>query len=189
MLKGMQWMAAVLFASVLLIGCGGGDDLTAANSTFDRQFIDMMVPHHEGAVEMAKVAQERGEHPEIKSLASDIIAAQNAEISQMKSWRRQWFGSDQTPPMDQMPVLPGMESMPMMDMMKSIEDLKTAQPFDKAFIDDMISHHQMAITAAQIARQQGRHSEIRTLASKIIEAQKREITKMQSWKAQWYPNG
>jgi uncharacterized protein (DUF305 family) len=65
-------------------------------TTFDQQFIDMMLPHHLSAVEMAKIAADRGEHPEIKALAADIISAQEIEISQMREWRKDWFGSDQT---------------------------------------------------------------------------------------------
>ena len=51
------------------------------SSTFDQLFIDMMVPHHEGAVEMARIAQQRAEHPEIKQLAADILRSQDDEIS------------------------------------------------------------------------------------------------------------
>jgi uncharacterized protein (DUF305 family) len=65
----------------------------------DRAFIDVMVPHHQSAVEMAKLALERAEHDELRRLASDIIAAQEREIAQMREWRREWFGSDKTPSM------------------------------------------------------------------------------------------
>lgn len=54
-------------------------------TTFDQQFIDMMVPHHLSAVEMAKIAADRGEHPEIEALAAEIISAQETEIAQMRS--------------------------------------------------------------------------------------------------------
>ena len=69
---------------------------------FDRQFIDIMVPHHQGAVEMAKIAQQRAEHPEIKRMADDIVRSQSSEIDQMRAWRKSRFGSDQTPAMDKM---------------------------------------------------------------------------------------
>ncbi|WP_437505213.1 DUF305 domain-containing protein [Sorangium sp. So ce1099] len=163
---------------------GGGE--TAA-APFDRQFIDMMAPHHEGAVMMAETAQERAEHPELKAMADDIIAAQNQEISQLKSWREQWYGSAETPPVDQMPMLPGMEHDAMRNMVDMNEELRTAEPFDKAFIDAMIPHHEMAIDAAEAAQQEAEHAEIRTLASGIIEAQQREIDQMKAWRAEWYP--
>lgn len=158
-----------------------------AEAPFDRQFIDMMAPHHEGAVMMAKTAQERAEHAELKAMADDIISAQNQEISQLKSWREQWYGSAETPPVDEMPMLPGMEHDSMMDMVQANEELKTAEPFDKAFIDAMIPHHEMAIDAAEMAQQEAEHAEIRTLADGIIEAQQREIDQMKAWRAEWYP--
>ena len=57
---------------------------------FDIHFIDMMIPHHEGAVKMARELLQKGEHAELESLATEIIAAQEAEIKQMKAWKAEW---------------------------------------------------------------------------------------------------
>ncbi len=64
-------------------------DLVSADS-FDIAFIDMMIPHHEGAIEMARDLQQSGENPELQSMADDIITSQAAEIRQMKQWRTEW---------------------------------------------------------------------------------------------------
>ena len=181
-------LSVLLAGAALLSGCGG-DDSDDMSTSFDRQFIDMMVPHHQSAMEMAEIAQQRGEHAEIRTLAGEIIREQGEEIAQMKAWRRQWFGSDETPPMDDMPMLPGMDHSEMRDTTQTLAMLQTAQPFDRAFIDEMIMHHQTAIEAAQIALQKGERAEIRTLAGQIITAQQREIEQMRAWRAQWYPGG
>ena len=57
---------------------------------FDLHFLDMMTPHHEGAIAMSKQALEKAEHPEIKNFAQQIIKAQQAEIEQMKRWQQSW---------------------------------------------------------------------------------------------------
>lgn len=85
----------------------------------------------------------------------------------MKAWRKAWFGSDKTPPMSTMPMVAGMQmssegehakhggsgsSSQTMDMAADVEKLRTApEPFDQAFIDAMIEHHQDAIEASKAA--------------------------------------
>ncbi len=63
---------------------------SSKNKEFDLAFIDMMTPHHAGAVTMAKEALTKAEHPEIKSLANQIIKAQDAEIKMMADWKTKW---------------------------------------------------------------------------------------------------
>lgn len=59
-------------------------DMLRGARPFDARFIAMMVPHHEGAIAMAKVELTRGENPELKALARSIIAAQRREVRQMR---------------------------------------------------------------------------------------------------------
>lgn len=60
------------------------------DNEFDKAFIDAMLAHHEGAIEMAHEALKYGKHDEVKKLASDIITAQENEINMMKFWKEQW---------------------------------------------------------------------------------------------------
>lgn len=57
---------------------------------FDKEFLSQMIIHHQGAVDMAKMALENASHQEIKDLATAIIEAQEKEISQMKEWQKSW---------------------------------------------------------------------------------------------------
>lgn len=167
---------------------------------FDRLFIDMMVPHHEGAIEMARIAQQRAERPEIKHLAEQILRTQDAEISRMRRWRQEWYGSGETPPMTRVPMLPGVPGMGgagatggqahAMDMAADVQRLRTASaPFDLAFIEAMIPHHQSAVEAARVALQQSGRQEITDLALDIVEAQLREIGELRAWRLTWYGSG
>ena len=74
-----------------------GTDMDAAMlqgaKPFDREFIDMMIGHHQGAIRMARVELEKGKSPGLLRLAKAIVDAQSKEIDQMNQWRVDWFGS------------------------------------------------------------------------------------------------
>jgi uncharacterized protein (DUF305 family) len=55
-------------------------------------FMSLMIPHHQGAIDMANLAPERASHQELKDLASSIIQSQTAEIGQMNGWLAAWYG-------------------------------------------------------------------------------------------------
>jgi uncharacterized protein (DUF305 family) len=57
---------------------------------FDKAFLEMMIEHHQGAIDMANAAKDNAKHSEIKAMADDIISAQSNEIEQMKNWQKQW---------------------------------------------------------------------------------------------------
>lgn len=57
---------------------------------YDKAFLNSMIEHHEGALEMAKYSADNAKHAEIKDLSKEIITAQKEEISQMKQWRADW---------------------------------------------------------------------------------------------------
>jgi len=148
----------------------------------DKAFIDAMVPHHQGAIEMARVALKNAEHEEIKELSHNIISSQQAEIEELKSIKKEEFGTSQVP----MEMSPKQKrSMGMMDP----QELADKEPFDKAFIDAMIPHHQSAIHMAQLAHEKSHNPHIKELAEHIISAQEAEIEHMTHWRQQWYPEG
>lgn len=60
---------------------------------FDRTFIDMMIPHHRGAIEMSHIELSEGSDEETMALADEILAAQSSEIEEMNRWRKQWYGA------------------------------------------------------------------------------------------------
>lgn len=145
---------------------------TETAAPYDAQFIDGMIMHHQGAIDMANDALKQAQRPEIKTLADDIIKAQEAEIKQMQDWRKAWYpdlkdtggtGMD----MGMMEVAPGDVS------------------YDIRFIDAMIPHHESAIAMANDAKMKSQRPEILTLADEIIKAQTAEIAQMKAWRAEW----
>ena len=65
--------------------------MLANRQPFDRAFMDAMIPHHQSAISMARIASEKGDILEIKELAENIVSAQQREIEQMKHWREEWY--------------------------------------------------------------------------------------------------
>ncbi len=156
--------------------------MVAPNGEYsDAAFVDSMVPHHEGAVEMAQAALENAEHEEIRALAQDIISAQRAEIDLFGEIREELGGE---PAME-------MSQEEMEGMMGNMDagELASQRPFDKAFIDAMIPHHESAIAMANVALQESEDPEILRIAEDIVSAQEREISQMQAWREDWYPEG
>jgi uncharacterized protein (DUF305 family) len=149
----------------------------------DERFVDAMVPHHQGAIEMAKVALKQAEHEEIKELSHNIISSQRAEIEELKSIKKEEFGTSQVP------MEMSQEQMRGMGMMMDPQQLSNQKPFDEAFIDAMIPHHQSAIYMAQVASEKSKIPEIKELAQDIVSVQKREIEQMKQWRKQWYSSG
>lgn len=64
---------------------------------FDKSFVEMMISHHEGAVDMANLVPSRAKHDEIKKLGEAVIAAQTKEIADMKQWQKDWgYSADES---------------------------------------------------------------------------------------------
>jgi len=168
------------------MGMGSGSmarQMVTENGKYsDKAFIDAMVPHHQGAVAMAEVALKNAEHEEIKELSRNIVSTQRAEIEELKAIKQQEFGTSNVP------MEMSQEQMRGMGMMNP-EQLAHSESFDKAFIDAMIPHHRSAIEMAQVAYRKSNNPEIKALAESIVEAQTREITQLEGWQKQWYPEG
>lgn len=190
----MEKNTAIIGVLLLLIGTGIGYTLTSSAPTqwghmmadgtmmgqrIDQHFIVQMIPHHEGAIEMAEIALTRSKRPEIISLANDIVEAQTREITDMTTWYTSWFGS--TPP-------EGGAGMGQGGMTGDIGDLSSASDaeFDRVFLTQMIPHHEMAIMMASMLAATTERSEMKQLADDISTSQAREIAMMRSWLEQWY---
>jgi uncharacterized protein (DUF305 family) len=149
----------------------------------DERFIDAMVPHHQGAVEMARVALKNAEHLDIEQLAEDIITTQRAEIKDLKSIKQEEFGTSRVR------MHMSMGQMKSMGIMIDSQSLANENPFDKAFIDNMIPHHKAAIEMTEVARKESKNPRIKELATNIVDAQKQEISQMKQRRKRWYQKG
>jgi uncharacterized protein (DUF305 family) len=183
---GLTLLAAAALG-VLLAGCGGSHDMgmaspssTTGASAADAMFAQMMIPHHQQAVEMSTLAETRASSPKIMALAAEIKGAQQPEIAQMTAWLEEWG----------MPVMPmdeamsehgghGMSGMLTDDQMQQLADANGPE-FDRLFAEFMILHHEGAIDMAEDVVD-SKDPRVAALAAAIIKTQADEIAHMQGF--------
>lgn len=179
--------AAIALASVTLTGCtmnfgfpffgmGHGNMMdsnrTAEFSGADIMFAQMMIPHHQQAVDMGTLAETRAENPEVKALAATIKAEQAPEIEQMKGWLQAAGASTQ------MGHDMGMGGMMTAAQMLALEN-SSGNAFDKLYVAGMIAHHQGAIQMAKMVIGSA-NAEANALGEAIVESQTKQIEQLQA---------
>ena len=184
-----QITAALVTGTLLFTACGGAShnmsdmstgstntDVTGSESDFnddDVMFAQMMIPHHEQALELADMALDPTlmASEQVKALASQIKAAQDPEIDVMTQWLTEW---DQ-PLMDMSEDHSmTMEGMLTVDEIAALGQL-TGEEFDQAWVSAMIAHHKGAIEMADTVTAEGESALVQELADAIIQAQKSEM--------------
>ena len=192
-------IVATVAATVLLTGCASSSmssaempaghssssgAVVATGSDADVTFAQLMISHHEQAVQMADMALQQSTSAEVTDLATQIKAAQDPEIGQMRGWLQQWGAPEQ---------MDGMDGMDHGDMdmggqsaggMMSDEDMgalgdASGADFDRMWLTMMIAHHEGAIKMAEQVKAQSTNPDVTALADAIVAGQKKEIDTMQ----------
>jgi uncharacterized protein (DUF305 family) len=145
----------------------------AGHNDQDVMFAQMMIPHHQQAVEMAKLATTRASQPRVKQLAAAIQAAQGPEIQRMTAWLHGWSAAMPSGGMA-MGHGGGMMSAAEMNRLEKL----SGPAFDKTFLKMMIKHHQGAIAMATAEQHSGMSRQAKAMAASIVRSQSAEITTM-----------
>jgi uncharacterized protein (DUF305 family) len=132
---------AALSALVLLAGCSQimGDPSSEALGPDEKMFVEMMVPHHEQAIQMSDLAPSRTQTPEVLAMAEKIKLGQEPEIELMEGWLGEGHSHDNSHAGHG-----GMDGMLTEDEMAALE-AASGSDFDKLFLEGMIKHHEGAI--------------------------------------------
>lgn len=133
---------------------------------FDRAFYSMMIPHHQGAVEMSEKILKTTKNLQVRKWAEAIIVEQNTEIGQMANALKELGGMDSR-----------YADMMKMDMTNMVENTKN----DGSYVRLMVPHHQSAVDMAELVRERSEDPELLELASRIIKSQSGEIEEFQHW--------
>ena len=141
-----------------------------AFSGSDIMFAQMMIPHHQQAIEMSDLAIKISKNSDVVKLAKQIKAAQTPEITQMRNWLSAANASET---MDHSMGMGGMLS----DAEISTLSKSTGKTFDSLFLTGMIAHHEGAIHMVMMI-QDSSNAEVKTLGEAIVKAQTAEIALM-----------
>ncbi len=171
-------VGVVVVVVTLFTACGSEDgDLeanggAAGHNEADVAFAQGMIPHHEQAVDMAELAEDRAESEQVKELATDIEAAQAPEIETMTGWLADWGEPVEGEGMD----MGGTMSQGQM------EDLAAASgaEFDQLFLEQMTEHHRGAIEMAERELEDGQFRDALDLAETIRDTQRQEFATMEA---------
>ena len=187
--------ATAAFATALFAAaCGDGGDGDTATTTSESEeqsaefndadvhFAQMMVPHHEQAVDMADLADTRAGDG-VRTLAEEIRDAQGPEIEQMETLLDTW-GAEVEHGMDHS----RMEGMLSEEQMAELE-VAEGEAFDTLFLQFMVLHHEGAVDMARAELDDGVNPEARELAEEIIAAQESEIEQMNEMLGAETPDG
>ncbi|WP_027502934.1 DUF305 domain-containing protein [Rhodococcus sp. UNC363MFTsu5.1] len=195
-------IAAAAAAVALIAGCSnddsgsghsmdsmGGASMTSspaqsaspgAHNNADVMWVQMMIPHHQQAVEMAELAEGRTQNAELLALAGQIKAAQDPEIAQMTGWLTEWGVPTMAAGMSHADMGHGDGGgMMTADQMTQLEQASGAE-FDRAWLEMMIAHHQGAVDSSTAIVKDGQSEQVEELAQKIIAGQEAEISQMKS---------
>jgi uncharacterized protein (DUF305 family) len=193
---------------VAVSACGGGDQPSsesrpagggehppahqagrAQQAKPEQAFLQAMVPHHQSAIDMARVAEGEGESSFVKGLASAIISAQEQEIAEIREIHERLYRSPLRPDPGAHAALGLSAEEAGMHHMDAGAMLRGKRPFDRAFVDEMIPHHEGAIAMAREVLQETGDPEVRALAERIIRDQRREIAEMNAFREREYGGG
>jgi uncharacterized protein (DUF305 family) len=134
----------------------------------EREFVTGMIPHHQEAADTAKEVLARGGSNEaVRTLALNIVEAQETEIAMLKQWHLDWYGEEYV------------ADDSYQSMMRDLSQLSGA-PLDERFLQDMIPHHMGAIMMALSVRPYIEHQEITDMADAIMKTQAAEVDLMRN---------
>ena len=184
-IRTVSFATILVSLSLAVSGCAISIETTSGNrhgmthqetddefSNTDVMFAQMMIPHHQQAVDMGTLAETRAKDAEVRALAAQIKAEQAPEIAQMKSWLESasagmHMGHDM-----------GMGGMLSEEDFAALEGATDTQ-FDRLFVAGMIAHHEGAVEMAKMVLNSS-NAEAKVLGEAIVESQTKQIEELKA---------
>lgn len=143
----------------------------------DYDFMRGMIPHHQGAIDMAKAMLEQGGDEQMLALARQILDAQEAEITQMQTWLKEH--GEPRPGEQAQDIIAAWQRID--QRMMAEMQLTTSGSTAGDFAQGMIPHHVAAVDMAYVLLAHSNHPGLRSMAKAVIREQEREIRELKAW--------
>lgn len=153
-------------------------DTLKMTGDYDLDFVNMMILHHQAAIDMSEVQVINGTDIKIKTMVQNIITAQRAEINQMEKFAKNYTMPKTKSSMSEMH---NEFSEMMREMRDSMKNMHMSGNVDKDFVMMMIPHHETALTMAEAELKHGNQSQVKKMAKKMIVDQTKEIAEFKAW--------
>jgi uncharacterized protein (DUF305 family) len=146
---------------------------------FETGFLNQMIQHHRGAIEMAKMVSSHTKRPELNEFANMIISMQGKEIVELTQWLKEWRKVEPEKTSNKMADKNMKAEMPKFEMAKDDE-------FDEMFLEIMTEHHAGAVRMSGLVKEKSTRPELLAFAERVIKDQTAEIQQMKDWEKMWF---
>lgn len=162
----------------------GSDPMTESlqrftQKRFEAGFLNQMIQHHRGAIDMARMVSSHTKRPELNEFANKIVSAQEGEISELTKWLKEWQGAEPEKTPNKM------AAKKMKAEMQKFAAANDAE-FDKMFLEMMTEHHAGAVRMSGLVKDKSVRPDLLKFAEKVIRDQTVEIQQMIVWKSEWF---
>lgn len=183
-------MKVVLLLAAVLVLAGCGTPLTATTGTAasapplpgnfddtDVMFLQMLIPHHEQGIELARLARTRARSAEVREFAAAVVATQTDEVEDMRSWLRAWNQPVEADPDAHAHAGHGGMRLTDPDVVASLADTP-AVAFDRTFLNLFTGHQHGAVELARLETRGGKDPLATGLASRIVESRTAQVRQL-----------
>ena len=154
---------------------------------FDMGYLADMIAHHVGALNMISQAKNRTKHQEISQWADGMIQTNSDEVKQMMQWQQVWdyIPTDSSNPhAGHAMEMSGLMTEQMSKMSADL-DRVSADEYDKAFIQTMIRHQQVAIDMSNYGPKNAKHQELKDFSQNMLKTHRDNIALLKQWQQNW----
>lgn len=141
-------------------------------------FVEEMMPHHKGGIEMAKAIIKYGSNPEVNKIAEHIVTSQEAQMPIMMKLKAAF---EKEPLSDKEQAKKYIQEYDKIktEMFEEMQDVSLTEAPDEVFLEQMIDHHEGAIDMAKLVLKYTKNPELKKLAKNIVSTQSKGVKEME----------